>query len=105
MLKTMTIYGHDNTPVEIELPDKAISAIYIAILSGDETGAVLFEDGSTLGFDASDCRCIDFYDGSYTVSGPLIEKWMNFTPPDRRTVSYARRDAVDDRQEEPDNAT
>ena len=105
MPKTMTIYDYDDTPVEIELPDKDISIIRVTVLSGDETEVVLFEDGSALGFDASDCRFHDFYDGCYAVYGPMIEKWMQFTPPEGDTVSYARMNAVADWKEESDNAT
>ena len=104
MPKTLTIYDYDDTPVEIELPDKVISAIHVTILSGDETGEVVFEDGSSLDFDASNSRIMSYYDGGYTVCGPMIEKWMNFTPPKGRTTSYARQDVVAEWEEELNDA-
>lgn len=105
MPKTMTIYDFDDKPTRIELPDKAISAICVSVISGDETGEVLFEDGSTIPFDASNCRLMDFYDGSYSVRGRLIDRWLNFTPAESRTASYDRQDAVAAWEEETDNAT
>ena len=50
------IYDYANNAVNIEIPDKPIKRIHVRILTGDETGMILFEDGTQLGFDASDDR-------------------------------------------------
>ena len=47
------IYDYANNAVNIEIPDKPIKRIHVRILTGDETGTILFEDGTQLGFDAS----------------------------------------------------
>lgn len=104
MPKTMTIYDFDDKPTKIEIPDKEISAICVSVISGDETGEVLFEDGSTLHFDASDCRIMNFYDGGYTVRGALIDRWLGFAPDGKRQAAYSRQDAMEKWKEEPDNA-
>lgn len=78
---SMTVYDYVDRPKEIQLPDKDIKLLYVAILSGDETGYVQFEDGTILEFDASDSRWQDFFDGSYTVSGDKkIEEWIDWKP-------------------------
>lgn len=64
---TMTVFDFENREVKIELPDKPIKAISVTVLSGDETGTVIFDDGATVDFDASYWRICDFFDGSYTV--------------------------------------
>ena len=71
--------------VEIELPDKPIKAISVTVLSGDETGTVIFDDGTTVDFDASYWRVCDFFDGSYTVIGEQVSDWLAFRPSDGRT--------------------
>jgi hypothetical protein len=88
---TLRIYDWRNRPKDIRLPDKEISEIFVVVLSGDETGTVTFTDGTTLGFDACNCRTVGFNDGYYSVRGKLISPWMNFKPSDGRTYSYQRR--------------
>lgn len=87
----MTIYEYDNTPVEVELPDKPIMCIFVSVISGDETGTVQFDDSTSICFDASKSRILDFNDGSYIVSGEDIPKWLAFAPSDARTASYIRQ--------------
>ena len=91
MTKTMKIYDYDNKEVIIELPDKEIKEVFVNVLSGDETGEVEFVDGTTIDFDASKARIMDFCDGYYTVSGEEIEKWLNYVPSGKGTVSYERQ--------------
>lgn len=64
---TMTVFDFENREVKIELPDKPIKAISVTVLSGDETGTVIFDDGTTVDFDASYWRICDFFDGSYIL--------------------------------------
>lgn len=49
-------------------------------------------DGTKIMFDAASDRFDDYFDGSYSVTGANIEKWLNFTRPVPRYMSYARRD-------------
>lgn len=86
------IYDYANNAVNIEMPDKPIKRIYVRILTGDETGTILFEDGTQLGFDASGKRCPNFLDGSYFVEGDDIWRWLEFRPPAGCTASYARQE-------------
>ena len=76
----MKIYDYINRPVEVDLPDKEIKAIVVKILSGDETGFVLFEDGSRLEFDASMERISDYEYGCYFVLQEYMAEWMNWKP-------------------------
>ena len=90
MPKFMIIYGFADCAKMIPLPDKAITAIEVTVLSGDETGEVLFEDGTTLNFDARDCRIISSFDGRYTIRGAAIDKWTHWNPTGKKMVSYSR---------------
>lgn len=96
------IYDYKNDTKEITLPDKKIVEISITILSGDETGFVKFIDGTKIKFDASDYRCASYYDGTYTLEGENIKKWINFEPSGNRTASYERRAIFDVDDEDED---
>lgn len=87
---TMTVFDFENREVKIELPDKPIKAISVTVLSGDETGTVIFDDGATVDFDASYWRICDFFDGSYTVIEEQVSDWLAFRPSDGRTAAYLR---------------
>ena len=90
----MKIYDYANNEVNVELPDKEINAIYVHVISGDETGIVNFTDGTHIYFDSSDSRMIGYDDGSYTVDGDIINKWLEWRPSDKRTAAYERQDWV-----------
>lgn len=91
----MKIYDYINRPVEVELPDKEIKAILVQILTGDEIGYVLFEDGSQFSFDASMERVTDYNDGAYLVKKEHLAEWLDWKPEDTPwpfyTCAYARR--------------
>ena len=89
-MRTITIYDYNNRAVLVEVPDKKIVAIYVTILSGDETGTIYFEDGDRIHFDAGNNRVLSFYDGYYEVTGDNIEKWLNYEP-FGYTFSYDRQ--------------
>lgn len=95
----ITVYDWNNKPKFIDVPAKSIDdiiSIDIHILSGDETGSINLKDGTTILFDASDDRCMTYYDGDYTLSDPEdIKKWIEFKLGDSRTISYIRRDQFD----------
>lgn len=92
----MRIYDYNNNITEIELPNnKLIKKIHVVILSGDETGTVIFSDGSKIDFDAcKGNRLVSFFDGEYDIEGDImIQKWMEWTPPDLYlTRSYKRKE-------------
>ena len=90
----MRIYDYDNKSIEIELPDKPIARIHVVILSGDETGAITFTDGSKIDFDASCERWESFFNGEYDVEGDMIPRWMAYVPHVARyeTKAYKRHD-------------
>lgn len=95
----ITVYDWSNEPKFIDVPTESIdgiASIDICILSGDETGSINLKDGTSIDFDASDDRCMTYYDGSYTVSNPEdIKKWIEFKLDDSRTISYIRRNQFD----------
>lgn len=86
----MIVYDYLNTPVEVNLPDRPISSIFVQILSGDETGTVAFEDGTAVHFDASNHRIYGFFDGSYVVCKSKVKEWLAFSPTPGETASYER---------------
>jgi len=110
----VSIYDYANREIEVNLPvDKIedIASIYVTIISGDEIVAFSFKNGKGLTVDSSDCRCMDFYDGSYVVIGSdKIKKWIEFEfkGTNEDTVSYARQEAFyldeDEEEEEEDFA-
>lgn len=98
-MATMKIYDYANNAVEVELPDKEIKAIYVHVISGDEVVTVEFVDGTDIDFDSSGSRMIGYDDGSYTVEGDMINKWLAWRPSDKRTASYERQDWVWEEEE------
>lgn len=74
------IYDYKNSAIEIDTGDKSINFITVTILSGDETGLVVFEYGTTQAFDASKCRCTSHFEGQYVVLGSQVEKWASIKP-------------------------
>ena len=73
------IYDYHNKKTDVLVPDdKAILGIYVHIVSGDETGFILFDDCSRLCFDASNCRIMGYDDGDYFVEGDNIKRWIDF---------------------------
>ena len=86
------IYDYNNNAIEVDAGDEPINLITVTILSGDETGLIVFEDGTTQAFDASECRCIDSFDGQYVVPGNQVEKWASIKPHvgEHETKSYKR---------------
>ena len=75
-------YDFANRPVEIELFNKKIKAIYVAVISGDEVIQIIYEDDSCQTCDSSlGTRIQDALDGIYQVKGEKdIQKWINFKP-------------------------
>lgn len=86
----MIVYDYSNVPVEVNLPNKPVFAIFVRILSGDETGTVVFEDGTDMYFDASNHRIYSFFDGDYVVHKSKIQEWLAFAPSPGETASYER---------------
>ena len=88
------IYDYNNNAIEVDTGDEPINLITVTILSGDETGLIVFEDSTTQAFDASECRCINFFDGQYVVPGNQVEKWASIKPRvgEYETKSYKRAD-------------
>lgn len=88
----MKIYDYKNDIVEVSIPNKKIKEIFIHVLTGDETGFIIFEDGDFLPFDSSNTRLVDFDDGCYSVPENLVDEWMNWQPScDNETYSYERQ--------------
>ena len=95
------IYNCFRDEVEIELKDNPIIAIFVVVLSGDETITVLYSDNSNEKFDSDKhSRCIDFFDGEYIVVGENIKKWLNYTPKGDGNKAYERMGIFDEEIEE-----
>ena len=94
------IYDYDNRATEVDIPDdKVIGGIFVCVLSGDETGTIIFTDGTTMDFDAlsNGFRLHSFFDGSYVVAGKNIQKWIDFDVNHcEHTISYARQEVFDE---------
>lgn len=91
----LKVFDYDDRIKEIELPpNKLIDHIFVHILSGDETGIVVFKDGCSVHFDASEDRYITYDDGGYVVSGNDIARWIEWTPEgdDVTSCAYARQE-------------
>lgn len=92
-----TIYDYDNKPTVHYVNDYKVSdikEIFINIISGDETGFIMMQDGTIYDFDASKNRVMNFDDGGYFITNKEdIEKWIKFKAlkGSCETVSYVRR--------------
>ncbi len=86
----MKVYDYSGRPVEVSLPDKKITEINVVVLSGDETGNVVFADGTYISFDASQPRGADMreFEGAYSLLGDNIFHWLDFKP--TKLTAYSR---------------
>ena len=96
----MKIYDYKNNAIDLTLPQKKIKEIFVSVISRDETGMVIFEDGTNFDFDSSDSRFLNFHDGSYMVPENLVDEWMNWKPTAKSgTYSYERQKWIWERLE------
>lgn len=90
----VNVYDFDNKKTAVKLPIKSreeIEAIFIVVLSGDETGFFKIKGGDSVYFDSSDCRHIGYFDGAYLVMDPeAINQWIDFPVSSDETISYER---------------
>lgn len=92
----VSVYDYCDQEKKIKLPVDSvdeISEIWVEVLSGDETGEFKLKNGETVPFDASDDRCMTFFDGCYSVvEKENIESWINWQPESACTNSYQRQE-------------
>lgn len=96
------IYDYANRGKDCDIGDPAeILCLVVTVLSGDELLTVVYQDGGIKRFSSNSLRNMDFYDGSYVVTGDSMEEWVNWMPPadSECTYSYERRDQWYDREE------
>lgn len=87
----MVIYDWADNAREISISRK-IKEIYVSILTGDETGTILLDDGTSISFDASPDRLMDCFDGDYVVPEFLVDDWINWKPYEKSDLySYQRQ--------------
>ena len=92
-----TVYDYDNKPSVHYISDYKISdikEIFVNIISGDETGFIIMQDGIIYDFDASKTRTMNFDDGCYSITDKEdIAKWIKFKAlkGSCETVSYVRQ--------------
>lgn len=98
-MREVKIYDFQSEAVKIEIPDKEICGISVAVLSGDEVVEFEFMDGTVIHEDSSKTRLHNFYDGSYFVEGENIEKWLAYKPSGKRTASYERQEMFEEEEE------
>lgn len=82
----MVIYNSIGEKSTVDIPDLPIRYVMVAILSGDETGIVAFEDYSTIYFDANPDRKVDEFEMSYIVDREKVKDWLNFSPTSNNPV-------------------
>lgn len=94
-----TVYDYDDqgTVCHVKGHDMSdVKAIFVNVISGDETGDLLMSDGTIYSFDASDNRIMSFDDGGYIINKKEdIEEWLNFKPTEKelhKTLSYVRQE-------------
>lgn len=91
----LKVWDWNNRIKEIDLPpNKVIDHIFVHVLSGDETSIVVFKDGCSMHFDASEDRYTSYDDGSYVVSGNNVAKWIEWAPESDDVIgcAYDRQD-------------
>lgn len=84
------IYNFENEPTEVELKCRAVSKIYVNVITGDEVITVLFSNGSIKEFSSSDARIVDNIDGTYVLTRNRIREWMEYEPTGDGAISYER---------------
>lgn len=85
------IYGHKDNAVEIDTKGRKVASISVDVISGDERIEIMYENGSFVMVDSSSNRYINYYDGSYELSGDKLLKWMKYTPKKgEKGISYER---------------
>ena len=84
------IYNFENEPTEVELKCRAVSKIYVTVITGNETISVLFSNGSIKEFSSSDTRVVDNIDGTYVLTRNRIREWMEYEPTGDGAISYER---------------
>lgn len=90
MTRTIKVYDYANNAVDIDIPDKEITAISVVVICGDETGIISFADGTSMTFTSCEIRPQDIVDRIYVVTGKRIKEWINFIPTPDTTFSYER---------------
>lgn len=100
----LIVYDYDNHKTVIKLKDgyttNDIEKIVVSIFSGDETGEIVYKDGTEQQFDAftNSRRYQNFFDGEYTVED--IPLWLNFEPNEDDpfdTFAYQRQRYYEDK--------
>lgn len=86
----MVIYSKTGEKLFVEIPDTPIRYVMVAILSGDETGIVAFENYSTIYFDSNPDRKVDDFQSSYIIDRERVKDWMNFVPVNEKEAAHER---------------
>lgn len=85
------IYDHKDNAVEIDTKGRKVARISVDVISGDECIEIMYENGSFVMVDSSSNRYIDYYNGSYELSGDKLSEWMRYTPTEKgEGVAYER---------------
>lgn len=85
------IYDYKDNAVEIDTKGRKVASISVDVISGDERIEIMYENGSFVMVDSSSNRYIDYYNGSYELSGDKLSEWMKYTPAkDEKGISYKR---------------
>lgn len=91
------IYDWKNKAKEIDVGDREINSIKVEVITGDEIITINFNDGTSLNYDSSNVRNIDYYDGEYSVNKDNLDKWINYkmykntsTPISYKRIDYMK---------------
>ena len=74
-----TIYDYRSNSRIIEIDEDRLKMLIVTILSGDEVVRVVYNDNSSIEYDALEEmeRATDIYDGMYIVEPDELKKWID----------------------------
>ena len=78
MVTKIYYYNGDEIPVTIPCEVSDLLYIFVEVISGDERVTFFTKSGEKYVCDAGSDRCMDFYDGSYSVHDENIRKWLDY---------------------------
>lgn len=91
----ITIFDYNGNSTNCLIrPLSQVASISLVVVSGDEVLQVHYKDNETEDFDSSRDRCVDYFDGGYTVYDDGInllgnEDWLSSCNSyDRMDVAY-----------------
>lgn len=102
---TFKIFNCYNGFVEVDVGQKEIDFIVVAVLQGDEVVRIYFKDGTSVKVDSCHVfgtlfRNMAFYDGVYVVTSDKLKEWIDIgdssnNPINSRLNAFCDIDSID----------